>query len=295
VIVQLAQFLGEHAIVLVAALLVFCILFAAILWLTLDRYADDFRDVIKILVKKLHSWPPTRFVTKRYARTSSFIVHRFSPGHYLGLHLTLGVVVVLVAIVVFTQLADEVEEQKSLDTFDHIFSVALHAHSTRARFLTFQNVSQLGSAPILALIVFLGAIPLLLLRQWLFLAGWLIALMGVGVSESFLKGLFRRVGPRLHNPWVAEAGWSFPSGHSMGTVVVYGFLTYMLLLILRRTWQRVVTIAAFVTISIAVGFSRIYLGVHYFSDVLAGYVAAFIWLAASVTGCEIARRRNNNL
>jgi membrane-associated phospholipid phosphatase len=64
----------------------------------------------------------------------------------------------------------------------------------------------------------------------------------------------------------------------------------MLLLIARRTARRVVIIAAFVTIAIAIGFSRIYLGAHYFSDVLAGYVAAISWLAAWVTGCEIARR-----
>jgi len=294
-ILQSAQFLGEHAIALVAALLVFWILFAALLWRTVDRHADNFWYVIKILVKRLNSWPPVQLVTKRYPRISLFIAHRFSPSRYLGLHLTLGVIVVSVTIFVFMQVADEVGEREWLNAFDHIFSVALHAHSTRAGFLTFKNISQLGSAPVLAVIVFFGTIPLLLLRQWSLLAGWLTAVVGVGVLDSSLKGLFRRVGPRLHNPWVAEAGWSFPSGHTMGTVVVYGFLAYMLLLIVRGTSRRVVIIAAFVTIAIAIGFSRIYLGVHYFSDVLAGYLAALSWLAACVTGCEVARRRRTTL
>jgi membrane-associated phospholipid phosphatase len=293
-IVQSAQFLGEHATALVAALLGFWILFAALLWRTLDRHADDFWYVIKILVTKFNSWAPTQFVTRRYPRISLFIVHRFSPERYLGLHLTLGLIFVSVTIFVFVQVAAEVGEREWLNTFDHIFSVALHTHSTRAGFLAFENVSQLGSAPVLAVIVFFGAVPLLLLRQWSLLAGWLTAVVGVGVLDSSLKGLFRRVGPRLHNPWVAEAGWSFPSGHAMGTVVVYGFLAYMLLLIVRRTSRRIVIIATFVTIAIAVGFSRIYLGAHYFSDVLAGYVAALSWLAVCVTSCETARRRRNN-
>jgi membrane-associated phospholipid phosphatase len=292
--VQSAQFLGEHAIALVAALLVFWILFAALLWRTLDRHADDFWYVIKILVKKLNSWVPIQFVTKRYPRISLFVVHRFSPERYLGLHLTVGLIVVSVTIFVFMLVANEVGKRERLNAFDHIFSIALHAHSTRAGFLAFENVSQLGSTPVLAVVVFLGAIPLLLLRQWPLLAGWLTAVAGVGVLDSFLKEFFRRVGPRLHNPWVAEAGWSFPSGHAMGTVVVYGFLVYMLLLIVRRTSRRIVIVATFVTIAIAIGFSRIYLGVHYFSDVLAGYVAAFSWLAVCVTGCEVARRRRDN-
>jgi undecaprenyl-diphosphatase len=80
----------------------------------------------------------------------------------------------------------------------------------------------------------------------------------------------------------------------MGTVVVYGFLAYMLLLIVRRISGRIGITAAFVAIAIAIGFSRIYLGVHYFSDVLAGYVAALGWLAVCVTSCEVARRRRNN-
>jgi membrane-associated phospholipid phosphatase len=293
-IVQSAQFLGEHATALVAALVVFWILFAALLWRTFDRRADDFWYVIKILVTRFNSWAPIQLVTKRYPRISLFIADRFSPARCLGLHLTLGLIVVSVTIFVFMQVADEVGERKSLNTFDHIFSVALHAHSTRAGFLAFENISQLGSAPVLAVIVFFGAIPLLLLRQWPLLAGWLTAVVGVGVLDSSLKGLFRRVGPRLHNPWVAEAGWSFPSGHTMATVVVYGFLAYMLLLIVRRISWRIAIIAAFVTIAIVIGFSRIYLGVHYFGDVLAGYVAALGWLAVCVTSCEVARRRRNN-
>jgi hypothetical protein len=146
-IVQSAQFLGEHAIALVAALLVFWILFAALLWRTLDRHADELCGVIKTLVIKLNSWALIQFVTKRYPRISLFIVHRFSRERCLGLHLTLGLIVISVTILIFMQLAAKVGERESLDTFDHIFSVALHARSNRSAFLAFEKVSQLGSAP----------------------------------------------------------------------------------------------------------------------------------------------------
>jgi membrane-associated phospholipid phosphatase len=168
------------------------------------------------------------------------------------------------------QMANEMSKGEWLNTFDHTFAVALHAHSTRARFLAFWSVSEFGSLPILAVIVFIGMLPLLWLRQWPLLVGWITVVAGVAVLDPFLKELFRRVGPRLHNPWVAEAGWSFPSGHAMGAVAVYGFLLYMLLLVVRRFFSRIGIIAAFATIAIAIGSSRIYLGVHYCSDVLRG-------------------------
>jgi membrane-associated phospholipid phosphatase len=293
-IVQSAQFLGEHVIVLAATLLVFSVGFAALLWRTLDRHADDFWDGINKLVKRFSYRVPIQSVVKRYPKISSFLLDRFTPGEYLGLHLTIGVMIISVTTFVFLQIADEVGEQEWLTTFDQTFSIAMHQHSSQTGFWAFEGVTQLGSAAVLGIIGFIAAISLLLLRQWTLLAGWITALVGVGILDSGLKAIFQRVRPKLDNPWTTETGWSFPSGHAMGTVVVYGFLAYMLVLIVRRTSQRVAIVAACVILAISVGLSRLYLGVHYFSDVLAGFVLAFSWLAVCVTGCEIARHGRSN-
>jgi membrane-associated phospholipid phosphatase len=208
-------------------------------------------------------------------------------------HLTIGLAVMLVATFAFLGIAAQVGQQKWLNTFDQTFAVALHAHSSRRGFLVFESVTQLGSPVVLGIVLFAAAISLGLFRQWSLLAGLIVAVLGGLVLDSPLKHLFRRVGPRLDNPWIAEAGWSFPSGHAIASVVVYGFVAYTLLPVLKRPSQRVLVIAGFVTIAIAIGFSRIYIGAHYFSDVLAGYVVGVAWLTTCVTACEVAGHSRN--
>jgi undecaprenyl-diphosphatase len=293
-IVRFAQFLGQHILVLTAILLVFLVILAALFWRAIERHADDFWDRINRLLQSLGSRAPIRSAIKRYPKIASFLFQRFVPGEYLGLHLTIGLIVISASAFVFLQIADEVGEQEWLTTFDQAFSIAMHEYSSKAGIWVFEQVTQLGAATTLGIIGVIATISLLLLRQWIFLAGWIIALLGIGILDSGLKGIFQRVRPNLDNPWITETGWSFPSGHALGTVIIYGFLAYMLVLIARRTSQRVVIVAAWIMLSAAVGLSRLYLGVHYFSDVVAGFVVALSWLAICVTGCEVARRGRNN-
>ena len=234
---------------------------------------------------------PRQFaVAKRYARFAL----QFLPKGCVGLHLTIGLPIILVATLTFLAIAAQVRGQDWLSTFDHTFSTALHEHSSRTGFLVFNTVSQLGSPAILAIVLIASAVSLWLFRQWSLLAGLISAVLGGLALDSSLKHVFQRIGPRLDKPWIAEAGWSFPSGHAIASVVVYGFVAYTLLLALKRPSQRVLVIAGFVTIAIAIGFSRIYIGAHYFSDVLAGYMVGVAWLTACVTGCEVAGHRRDD-
>lgn len=87
-----------------------------------------------------------------------------------------------------------------------------------------------------------------------------------------------------------EPTWAFPRGHAMVSLVVYGMLAYLLITSLRSSALRLLTIAVAGSLIISIGASRLYLGVHYFADVLAGYAAGAVWLTACVTGLEVARR-----
>ena len=93
-------------------------------------------------------------------------------------------------------------------------------------------------------------------------------------------------------PLLTARGWSFPSGHAMGSLVAYGMLAYLLL---RETHlgrhQRMLVIISAALLVLLIGLSRLYLGVHYFSDVIGGYAAGVVWLAACISGLEIVRRR----
>jgi len=129
---------------------------------------------------------------------------------------------------------------------------------------------------------------LLLRRHVDLMLGWAVALGGNGVLNPALKQLFARMRP-LHAAEGASApGFSFPSGHSSGTVVAFGMLAYLGLRLLPPRWRLPVLLGA-VLLAFSVGVSRIILRVHYASDVAAGFASGMAWLAVCVTGIEFGR------
>ena len=87
----------------------------------------------------------------------------------------------------------------------------------------------------------------------------------------------------------ASDGWSFPSGHASGSLAVYIMLMYLILRGRERRWWHVAALAAAVIFILIVGLSRVFLQVHYLSDVAAGYIVAASWLAICIVGVEVAR------
>ena len=86
-----------------------------------------------------------------------------------------------------------------------------------------------------------------------------------------------------------ELSWSFPSGHAILAVSLYGFLFYFFWKNLKKQPHKVAALFFCLLIIIAVGFSRLYLGAHYLSDVLAGYLVGMVWLGISIAMVEIKK------
>jgi undecaprenyl-diphosphatase len=144
--------------------------------------------------------------------------------------------------------------------------------------LSFTGSWVLGVAFVVSLIVFLKL-------RWRRAATWLsVAMAGTLVLDLTLKFAFHRPRP-IPFFGATPRTWSFPSGHALFSYCFYGVLAG---LIIDRTQSLAVRIAigcAAVTLIAGIGFSRIYLGVHYPSDVLAGYLAATVWVSA-MTGLD---------
>ena len=128
-------------------------------------------------------------------------------------------------------------------------------------------------------------------RQWILLAGWLAAFAGGGLLDAALKLAIRRPRPPYAAAFLHHYTWSFPSGHAMVSLIAYGMLAYLVVVLWtnRRSTRISIVLGAGLLI-VAIGFSRLYLGVHYFSDVVGGYAAGVLWLSACVSGLEVARR-----
>jgi len=109
--------------------------------------------------------------------------------------------------------------------------------------------------------------------------------------NRLLKGLFVRPRPYFEHPLLIETSYSFPSGHAMESFVLYGMLAYFAVLALETWRARTAVVFGTALLVLLIGLSRMYLGVHYFSDVVAGYAAGGVWLSALITGAETVRRR----
>ena len=103
-----------------------------------------------------------------------------------------------------------------------------------------------------------------------------LTLGGVGFN-TILKILIHRDRPNV-NRMIEESGYSFPSGHSLVSSLVYGYLIYKLNIIIKNKFIKCVVIGIIICIILSIGISRIYLGVHYFSDVLCGFLEGVIIL-----------------
>jgi membrane protein DedA with SNARE-associated domain/membrane-associated phospholipid phosphatase len=233
-----------------------------------------------------------RAMARRYPRSWAFLGRRFSAVEYLGLHLTIGLLLSLAALWVFASIAEDVIHHDPITQFDIEVAHALHAYGSTTALTIASTVTFAGSPIVivpLALVV--GAI-LIQRRQWVFLVGWVTALAGGAALDAALKILFRRPRPIWEDPWAMAHGWSFPSGHAMGSLVTYGMIAYLAVATQRQWSVRVAVIGAVTLLIILIGFTRLYLGVHYFSDVVGGYAAGAVWLASCISACEVARRRS---
>jgi len=101
---------------------------------------------------------------------------------------------------------------------------------------------------------------------------------GVWILNTALKDLYRRDRPTIRH-LVEAGGYSFPSGHAMSSAAFYGMIGYLLWKAYRRSWQGAWLFPALAALLVLIiGWSRVYLGVHFPSDVLAGYAAGGFWL-----------------
>jgi len=224
-------------------------------------------------------------------RVRDFIIERFSPRTALGLQLTVAVVVCVVALGLFGEIADNVLDRDELSLFDGRLASLIAPYRTPAHLRLANWVSHLGTLPVLAACAAL-LIVTLFRREWRAVTvGWLFLAGGGEMVEQILKRTFRRDRPSDVEGWLVAGGFSFPSGHSMGAVVGYGLLTYLILLRVHRPLPRILVIACCALIIAAIGFSRLVLGVHFFTDVIGGFAAGAVWISLAIATVEVERSR----
>lgn len=214
----------------------------------------------------------------------------WSRPAYLTAHLAAGLLVSAVMLALFAQIGDWVAEGAAITRFDVQFDSRLHGMATPFGLQVARTFSLIGGPAAMAALGVAGAIVLFFRsRDRLLLIGWLSAIGGGGLLDWVLKTTFHRPRPLFADPFAHGYGFSFPSGHSMGSAIGFGMLAYVIVRHLHGEAEKISVIAMAVLLTGAVGVSRLYLGVHFPSDVLGGFAAGLMWLATCISGLEIVR------
>jgi undecaprenyl-diphosphatase len=210
-----------------------------------------------------------------------------SPEGYLGAHLVVGFVVMLAAGFAFVEISEEVFESTTTLAVDAWAQSAAARIATPALTSAVVAITTLGNSPVLTVLSIAVAVWLGLAHSKRRLVAFVATMAGGSLMNLALKAFFRRERPFEVSHLTHADGFSFPSGHSMGAMLFFGSLAYVLYFTLEvhRVW-RIAAVVLCVLATVAIGLSRVYLGVHYLSDVVAGWIAALCWIAVCLTGTE---------
>ena len=194
----------------------------------------------------------------------------------------------VLALLLFSWLAHEVFEG-DLGRFDDSVRAWIHQFASPALTRAMHVISSLGSG--VPMVVFVIALVAFIRSRWRRAAIWLLVTIAGGlVLEWTLKYSFQRARPMPFFSAVPDS-YSFPSGHALMSFCIYGVLAGLLSARIHSAAIRVLVWFAAAFLVAAIGLSRIYLGVHYPSDVLAGYLAAGVWVSALVAADRMRQRK----
>jgi len=221
------------------------------------------------------------------------IKSKMSRGERFWYPFITGTVLAGIFIFLFFKILDSVLEQASLARFDLVVFNSLDAIRTPILNDIMTLFTLLGNWEIVILGVIFSCVFFAGRKRW----NKVIALIvSPAIGEVFVfivKNLVQRERPITISQFIIENGFSFPSAHSFVALSFYGLLTYFAFRHARRKRIKLGILIAGIVLILVIGFSRIYLGVHWASDVLASYASGAAWLALVITALEIFNGNEN--
>ena len=216
---------------------------------------------------------------------------RLSPPAWLTAQLFFGVLVLVGMAWIFGAIAEDVVTSEPLTILDAEIARWFHLHAIEpvTRFMLL--VSLVNGVPGISFMSALWAIYLGWRRDWYWLLGAVLAVGGGILLNVLVKLAFHRARPSFDDPLVVLTTYSFPSGHTAAATVFYGALGGYLLARTADMRLRLMIAVAVPMVVVVTGLSRIYLGAHYLTDVLAAVAEGTAWLALCLIGVGTLQRR----
>jgi membrane-associated phospholipid phosphatase len=226
----------------------------------------------------------------RLAQWKRFLQARLSPEGYLGLHLTVGLLIILTAGWWFADIAEDMSRNAATRLLDEHVTSWFHQHPKPALTQIARGVTFFGSVGFVTGASSCVAL-FLIVRKWSYqLLLLTLAVGGGSLLNILLKHFFHRQRPVLENPLLTLTSYGFPSGHTMGSTLFYGaFAVFVAQWVGTWRWRVLALWIAALAVAL-IGLSRIYLGAHYLTDVVGAIAVGLAWLAFCWTGVETLRK-----
>ena len=224
-----------------------------------------------------------------YGHYGTMTTNRKRLFEFISLSLLLGLAAAIGTIVFFGWLADEVLDGETRQ-FDEATRAAIHQFASPALTTAMRGISFLGSTLFLT-IATIAVIIWFALRKWGREAKLMAATMlGASALNVTLKLAFKRARPIPFYDLLPPESYSFPSGHSLTSACFFGAFAAIIMARMKSRRARTLVWIACIAMFLLIGLSRIYLGVHHTTDVIAGFAAALIWILV-VRFVEMTLRR----
>jgi undecaprenyl-diphosphatase len=173
---------------------------------------------------------------------------------------------------------------------DHEVAGWFHAHLTRTFVSVLRAFTEFGSGEWIGVVLFFVVLYFVWKKWWPSLVTLVVAVPGGMLLNELVKQLVHRHRPFVDGPFVDWSGYSFASGHTIGATLLYGQLLLFVLPVLKARHWRLLCIISAISLVLLVGFSRIALGAHFLTDVLAAIVFGVLWLAFCLIAGKPLRR-----
>jgi undecaprenyl-diphosphatase len=212
-----------------------------------------------------------------------FIEKRLEREVFNGLPLTIFVIVFLLLLGTFVGITDAIVKSTPIVQIDNNFANFLYSLRTPFWAKVFYFITNLASPVFIAIPVLVSLVYLYLKKEIAYLYALILTFVGTEGSVFLLKIFINRTRPGASIAYYLEGSQSFPSGHSAVAIAVFGFIIYYLIHhLMGKDKKYILLILGTIFIGL-IGFSRLYLGVHFLSDVIGGFLIGGLWLVAGVT------------
>ncbi|MDQ3979246.1 MAG: bifunctional DedA family/phosphatase PAP2 family protein [Actinomycetota bacterium] len=256
----------------------------------LGRWVANHPQEFWAFVQRQASRPLPARLHQRYRAQLQFIAGRLRPGRALGLALTLQLLLLVATGVAFGAVVAEVLADKDPARVDLRITRTLVDHRVDWLNTAMDTVTEAGSVLVLTPLVLVGGLlARRLTRSWAPLLILVLCLAGAALLDDVVKPLIGRPRPRVGPILVRSTDFAFPSGHATQSAAVYGALAYVVSGCVRSWRAKVAWWTVALVVVLLVGFSRVYLGVHWATDVLGGFALGGVWLAAVLVTTSVVR------